>query len=835
MKGFRIAMAHYVGLGCAVAALLHPLVGQAQTAPVISCSTDPAIFNTGIDGSNGYSINSPKLALGSLDAHWSIASALGDITTPAAAAALSYAQGPVDRPGAGNGAWVQSPFGNAQWIGVQYGRSYYVYQYQFSLDPSVDPDSFNLSLSLYVDNQVKRILVNDAVFDYTNNGSSLGVGGFGAGGNVPVVLNHGFRTGANTIYVVVGNQGDPSGLLVQSSGTASCSPPLSVAKQAVNNDGSAYTGLASANAPVFYNITVTNASTRDASGTRLRDTLPDGLQTAGSTWSCSRPAGSAAVCPVPATGGFPLDTVLPTLPAGSALVFRVNTRFSNPLPAGATVITNTATIEPPATSTLSCAARDGFPTPCSASASVATSPLLSVTKTVDATGPLYAGQTATYTVTVKNEGAAELTGVALSDSLPAGFSSATWSCQSPVGSLAVCPQASGSLAAGGVLSQTIASMRANASLVYTVVATVDSIATRMDQVSNTASVTASNAEWLCYNPATAQTQAKPCNASVTVDLWPNPLLQLSKTAQATGTVYAGQPMNYTITAHNAGQVPVTQAHITDPLPAGLENASWTCSNSGAAPCVPASGTGAVDVAVASLAAGDSVVIQLSTTVSAQPPASLVNTASLAVGEPTAQCAPASAPTAAPCQAQSTVAASDLPILGLSKTVNATNAVRPGDSLVYTITASNAGPVAITQAVLADPAPANVVLGAWTCTASGVACPAAAGSGPLNETIASLPVGASLTYVLQAQVAATAPGSSSLTNQASLRSAEPAAQCTGGTAQPCTASATVTTTAAEVPAGVKSVPSLQQWSVVLLTLLTAVIGAWRMRSRGQRIG
>ncbi|QMV75044.1 IPTL-CTERM sorting domain-containing protein [Comamonas piscis] len=695
MNGFRISMAHYLGLGCAVAALLQPLAVQAQTAPVISCSTDPAIFNTGIDGSNGYSINSPKLALGSKDAHWSIASALGDITTPAAAAALTYAQGPVDRPGAGNGAWVQSPFGNAQWIGVQYGRDYYVYQYHFTLDPAVDPDSFNLSLNLYVDNQVRRILVNDAVFDYTNNGASLGVGGFGSGGNVPVVLNNGFRTGTNTIYVVVGNQGDPSGLLVQSSGTASCSPPLSVAKQAVNNDGSAYTGLASANAAVLYDITVTNASTRDASGARLRDTLPDGLQTAVSSWSCSRPAGSAAVCPVPATGSFPLDTVLPTLPAGSALVFRVNSRFSSPLPAGATVITNIATIEPPATSTLSCDARDGFPTPCSASASVATSPLLSVTKTVDATGPLYAGQNATYTVTVKNEGAAELTGVALSDTLPAGFASATWSCQSPVGSLAVCPQASGSLSAGGTLSQTIASMRAKASLVYTVVATVDNITTRMDQVSNTASVTASNAEWLCYNPASAQVQDKPCSAAAAVDLWPNPLLQLSKTAQTTSAVYAGQAMNYSITALNAGQVPVTHAHISDPLPAGLENASWSCSNSGAAPCVPASGTGAVDVTVASLAAGDSVTIQLATTISAQPPASLVNTASLVVSE------------------------------------------------------SNA-------------------------------------------------------------------------------------QCTGSTAHPCIATATVVTTTPPVPSKATAVPSLQQWSLALLTILTAGIGAWRMRKRVQRI-
>jgi len=236
-----------------------------------------------------------------------------------------------------------------------------------------------------------------------------------------------------------------------------------------------------------------------------------------------------------------------------------------------------------------------------------------------------------------------------------------------------------------------------------VVATVDSIATRMDQVLNTAGVAASNAEWLCYNPTSAQTQAKPCSASAAVDLWPNALLQLSKTAQASAAVYAGQPVNYTITALNAGQVPVTQAHITDPLPAGLDNASWTCTSSGAAPCVPASGTGAVDVTVASLAAGDSVTIELATTVSAQPPASLVNTASLVVGE------------------------------------------------------------------------AN-------------------------------------------------------------------AQCTGSTAQPCIASATVATTnppvpppPPPVPTSVEPVPSLQQWSLVLLTLLTGGLGAWRMRSRGQRIG
>ncbi|MFC3217212.1 hypothetical protein [Comamonas sp. JC664] len=313
----------------------------------------------------------------------------------------------------------------------------------------------------------------------------------------------------NTIYVVVGNQGDPSGLLVQSSGTASCSPPLSVAKHAVNNDGSATPVWPAPNAPVFYNITVTNASTRDASGTRLRDTLPDGLQTAGSTWSCSRPAGSAAVCPVPATGGFPLDN-----------------RLANPARWQRPGVPRQYALQQPAARRChghhqhghhraACHQHPQLRCPRWLSHALQRigigghQPAAQRDQDRGRDRPALCRANRHLHGDRQERSAAELTGVALSDSLPAGFASATWSCQSPVGSLAVCPQASGSLAAGGVLSQTIASMRANASLVYTVVATVDSIATRMDQVSNTASVAASNAEWLCYNPATARPRPSP--------------------------------------------------------------------------------------------------------------------------------------------------------------------------------------------------------------------------------------------------------------------------------------------------------------------------------------
>ncbi len=117
---------------------------------------------------------------------------------------------------------------------------------------------------------------------------------------------------------------------------------------------------------------------------------------------------------------------------------------------------------------------------------------------------------------------------------------------------------------------------------------------------------------------------------------------------------------------------------------------------------------------------------------------------------------------------------------------------------------------------------------------------ASGTGAVDVTVASLAAGDSVTIELATTVSAQPPAS--LVNTASLAVGEANAQCTGSTAQPCIASATVATTnppvpppPPPVPTSVEPVPSLQQWSLVLLTLLTGGLGAWRMRSRGQRIG
>src|SRR4029079_19078080 len=81
-------------------------------------------------------------------------------------------------------------------------------------------------------------------------------------------------------------------------------------------------------------------------------------------------------------------------------------------------------------------------------------------------------------------------------------------------------------------------------------------------------------------------------------------------------------------------------------------------------------------------------------------------------------------------------------LSITKTDGVTTAT-PGGSVTYTITASNAGPDAVTGATVADPFPA-VLTCTWTCVGAGGGTCTAAGSGNISDTV-NLPAGGSVTY------------------------------------------------------------------------------------------
>jgi len=85
------------------------------------------------------------------------------------------------------------------------------------------------------------------------------------------------------------------------------------------------------------------------------------------------------------------------------------------------------------------------------------------------------------------------------------------------------------------------------------------------------------------------------------------------------------------------------------------------------------------------------------------------------------------------------------------------AVTAGDPTTYTITASNAGPDPVVDAVVADTLPAAIASASWTCVGTGGATCSATGTGNINDRV-NIPVGGTVTYSVIATTSAGAVGS-----------------------------------------------------------------------------
>ncbi|MDW7966612.1 MAG: DUF11 domain-containing protein, partial [Thermoanaerobaculum sp.] len=82
---------------------------------------------------------------------------------------------------------------------------------------------------------------------------------------------------------------------------------------------------------------------------------------------------------------------------------------------------------------------------------------------------------------------------------------------------------------------------------------------------------------------------------------------------------------------------------------------------------------------------------------------------------------------------------------------------PGGTLVYTIVVTNLGPAPVTGATVVDILPPQIASASWTCTPSGAGATCTpSGSGNINDTV-NLPVGAWLTYTVNATISHYAMG------------------------------------------------------------------------------
>ena len=315
----------------------------------------------------------------------------------------------------------------------------------------------------------------------------------------------------------------------------------------------------------------------------------------------------------------------------------------------------------------------------------------------------------------------------------------TWTCTASVGSS--CGTANGT----GNINTTV-NLLVGGTATYTVNATVSASAT--GSITNTATVAA---------PGGVTETNLANNTAQDVDtLNPTVDLAISKTDGVT-TAIPGQTLVYTIVAVNAGPSNVTGATLVDTFPAELTGVTWSCSATVGSSCGSGSGSGNLST-TANLLAGGTVTYTVNATVAASATGSITNTATVA--------APGGVTETNLTNNTATDVDSTNPTvdLAISKTDGVATAI-PGQTLVYTIVATNAGPSNVTGAPVVDTFPAELTNVAWTCSASsGSFCGSASGSGNLNTT-ANLLAGGTVTYTVNATVAASATGS--ITNTATV--------------------------------------------------------------------
>ena len=198
-------------------------------------------------------------------------------------------------------------------------------------------------------------------------------------------------------------------------------------------------------------------------------------------------------------------------------------------------------------------------------------------------------------------------------------------------------------------------------------------------------------------------------------------------------VNGNQTLTYTLAVSNGGPNTASLVTLVQNLPAGVSLQSitapgWTCGEaSGVVTCTR------TDLAVGS---APNVVVQVTT-----PPGggTLLSDASVTASPETEE-----TPIDNSASASTTVTGIPYANVGIMKTDNGVTALW-NRRLTYTLTASNAGPSAVTGATVTDTFSSSVSAVTWTCSASAGSSCAPSGSGNISASSVNLLVGGTATY------------------------------------------------------------------------------------------
>jgi uncharacterized repeat protein (TIGR01451 family) len=508
-------------------------------------------------------------------------------------------------------------------------------------------------------------------------------------------------------------------------------PPVLTADVAISKTN----GIASvtSGATTTYTVIVSNAGPSAADGAIFADAAAAGL--AKTAVNCT--ASGGAVCPAsPSVAQIESGLAIATLPSGGSVTFTITAAVT----ATGGTVSNAATAATPAGVTDPNAANNTAADTDPVSPATPSTADLSVIKTNGAVS-VTAGAATTYTVVVSNAGPSAADGALVTDAAAAGLTKTAVACAAAGG--ATCP--AGPTAAQIESGLAVPALPSGGSVTFTITATVTATGGSVSNVATVAAPAGVTDPDAANNTATdtdTVSPAPPSNIDLTI-------------TNTNGTVELapGATTTYAIVVANLGPAAADGALVIVPATPGLNGLAVACTAAGGAVC-PVSPTIAqiqAGLVIPTLPVGGSLTISLTAAVTAT---SGTVTTSATVTPPSGlvDAAPANNTATDTDSVRLAVIEADLRV---SKS-NGVDTLAPGGTTTYTVVVTNAGPGAVTGAMVTDTAPAGLAFGAWSCSASaGSSCPSS-GSGNLAAAV-SLVAGGAATFTVNAAVAAGAAG------------------------------------------------------------------------------
>jgi uncharacterized repeat protein (TIGR01451 family) len=403
---------------------------------------------------------------------------------------------------------------------------------------------------------------------------------------------------------------------------------------------------------LVYTNEVFNAGPSDAQNVVLTDAVPPELINpeysidGGITW-------------LPWTGSY----MIGLLPNGAVRTILIRGTVS---PSATGTITNTADV----TSTTPDPNPNNNISTVSTGVAPAESADISVTKSA-IPNPVSPGQTVTYTITASNAGPSDAQNVVLTDTVPSEIVNPEYSTD---GGLTWNPWTG---------SYTIGTLPNGASTTILIRGTASPSAT--GTIENTADITSTTPDPNpCNNTYSVITIVEPvesADVSVTKSASPNP-------------VAPGQTLTYAITASNAGPSDAQNVVITDTIPSGIAGVEF--STDGGITWSPWTGT----FNIGTLPSGTSRTILIRGTVSSTAKGTITNTANVTSTTPDPN------PNNNTSSVVTKVKQNGSADVSIKKTVTPCLAM-PGQTIIYTIVVSNAGPANAQNVVLTDAIPSGI--------------------------------------------------------------------------------------------------------------------------------